>query len=340
MDLAKGKLTGIQKAAVLLITLGPDRASRVLKELNQAEAEMVVGEIAKLKEVSSELKDEVLEEFYQISQSGKGTIEGGTNFAGELLRKAVGGRKAQEMLRKAMDGYDEINPLELIKSSEPEELTKHLKEEHPQIIALILAFLPRNLASQVLLNLPDETSRDVIKRMAVTEKVSPQIIQEVTNLLGEKLDTGSTLGVEAFDGVKTAAELLSFLGASTAKEILDDLEKDNPEMAQKMQEFLFMFEDVALLDDRSVQRLLKEIDTKQLTLALKAASEELKNRFLQNMSERAQEALQEDMELLGPVKVSEVEEAQRSIAATVRNLSYAGEIIIPRKGGEGGDEYI
>ncbi len=339
MALIRGKLSGVQKAAVLLITLGPDTASRVLKEFDQAEAQMVVGEIANLKEVSSELKDEVLGEFYEISQRKKEVIEGGAGFAGELLRKAVGGKKAQGMLRKAMEGY-EINPLELIKSTEPEELTKHLKEEHPQIIALLLAFLPRNLASQVLLNLPDETSRDVIKRMAITEKISPQIIEEVTDLLGEKLDTGSALGVETFDGVKTAAELLSFLGATTAKEILDDLEKENPEMAQKMQEFLFMFEDVALLDDRSVQRLLKEIDTKQLTLALKAASEELKNRFLQNMSERAQEALKEDMELLGPVKVSEVEEAQRAIAATVRNLSYAGEIIIPKKGGEGGDEYI
>ncbi len=340
MALAKGKLSGAQKAAVLLITLGPDAASQVLKELSQTEAQMVVGEIAKLKEIPPELKDEVVEEFLDVSQRKNEATEGGTEFASELLRKAIGGKKAQEMLRKAMEGY-EINPLELIKSSEPEELTKHLQEEHPQIIALILAFLPRDLASQVLLNLPEETSRDVIKRMAVTERISPQIIKEVTDLLGEKLDTGSALGVEAFDGVKTAAELLSFLGASTAKDILDDLEKVNPEMAQKMQEFLFMFDDIAHLDDRSVQRLLKEIDTKQLTFALKAASEEVKKRFLQNMSERAQEALREDMELLGPVRVSEVEEAQRAIAATVRNLSYAGEIIIPRKGGEGGgDEYV
>lgn len=339
MDLTKENLTGIQKAAILLVTLGSDTASKVLKELNPAEAEMVVGEIAKMKQVVPELKNKVLEEFYEMSQRGKGIIEGGAGFASELLRKAVGGRKAQEMLRKAMEGY-EINLLELIKSTEPEELTKHLKEEHPQIIALVLAFLPRNLASQVLLNLSEETSRDVIKRMAITERVSPQIIKEVTDLLGEKLDSGSAIGVEAFDGVRTAAELLSFLGASTAKEILDDLEKENPEMAQKMQEILFIFEDVALLDDRSMQRLLKEIDTKQLTLALKAANEEVKNRFLQNMSERAQEALKEDMELLGPVKVSEVEEAQRAIAATVRNLSYAGEVIIPRKGGEGEDEYI
>ncbi len=335
----KQKLTGVQKAAVLLITLGPDTSSKVLKELNQTETQMIVGEIAKLKEVTPELKNEVLAEFEEISQSRKEVMEGGIDFVGELLHKAMGGKKAQEMLRKAMDGY-EINPLELIKSAEPEELTKHLKDEHPQIIALTLAFLPRNLASQVLVGLSEELSRDVIKRMAITEKVSPQIVEEVTDLLSEKLDSGAAFGGEPFDGVKTAAELLSFLGASTAKEILDDMEKENPEMAQKMQEFLFMFEDIVFLDDRSMQRLLKEIDTKQLTLALKAAKDEVKDRFLQNMSERAQEALKEDMELLGPVKISEVEETQRAIAATVRNLSYAGEIIIPRKGGEGGDEYV
>lgn len=333
----KGDLSGKQKSAILLIFLGQEISSKVFKEFSDDEMEILTLEIAKMQSVDQAVRDGVLEEFGELIEAFEHITQGGLSFANDILERALGREKAVEMIGKLSASF-QVKPFDVVRTMEPDQVFNFIQSEHPQTIALILAHLSPNQASQILPALPIGIQADVARRIAQMERISPEIVREVEKVLEKKLS--SVIGEEytTTGGVDNIVDILNMVDRSTEKTILETLEIQDPELAEEIKNRMLVFEDVILLDNKGVQRIVREIDMKDLSIALKGSTEEVKEKFYGNMSKRAAKMLQEEMEFMGPVRMREVEESQAKIVGIIRQLEEQGDIVISR--GDGEDEMI
>jgi len=339
MTANKEDLNGIQKAAAFLISMGPKYASDVMKYLTEREIAALTVEISQMSKVSSELKKDILKEFVVRSSELKEMAIGGADFAKEVLKEALGEEQSETLFSKLGTNVRQTAPFEILKHMNIAQLIAFIKKEQPQTIALILSYLDSEQGSVVLASLPPDIQANVIMRIATIDQTTPEIITQIESVLQKQMSSMSDQGLKDVGGVKAVAEMLNRVDRSTEKNILESLEKQNAELADEIKKLMFVFEDIILVEDRSMQQVLKEVDTKEIAVALKAASEEVKNKVFNNMSKRAAEMIQEEMEFMGPVRLKDVEESQQRIVAVVRRLEEEGAIIISGRGG-GGDEII
>lgn len=327
-------ITGRQKAAILLIALGPEYASRVFKHLTQTEIEAVSLEIANLRAVPPEERDAIMTEFYQLAMAQQYIATGGIDYARELLEKAFGPAKAMEVLQRLTASL-QVRPFDFIRKADPGQLLSFIQNEHPQTIALILAYLHPDQASVVLSALPPDRQADVARRIAIMDRTSPEVLREIERVLERKLSSLVSEDYTAAGGVEAVVEVLNRVDRSTEKTIMESLAVQDPALAEEIKKRMFLFEDIVNLDNKSLQRVLNEVDKdKDLPLALKMASEEVKQKIMRNLSRRRAEMLRESVEYLGPVRLRDVEEAQAKIVNVIRRLEEAGEIIVGRGGGD------
>lgn len=331
------KLTDRQKAAILLVSIAPEVASDILKKLDDRQIETVTLDIANLGKVPSDVIDSVVHEFFEMCLAQEYIAHGGIEYARKILERALGSARAMEIMNR-LSASLQVTPFEFIWRADPNEVLNLIQNEHPQTIAIVLAHLPSEKAAQILSALPHDLQANIARRIAMTERATPEIIREVEKVLERRLI--SIAGQQEFaniGGVQSVVELLNRVDRGTEKTILETLEEENPELAEEIKRRMFVFEDIMSLDDRSIQRILREVDSKGLALSLKTASEELTQKIYRNMSERAATMLQEDLEFLGPVRLRDVEVAQQAIVNIVRRLEEDGDIIVSR-GGE--DELV
>lgn len=326
------KLTGVQKAAILFITLGPDAASGIIKKLPESEIQKITYEIANITSVGPEQKEEILNEFIQINKAKDFIIEGGLEYARTLLGKALGAQRAKEIMEKVTEATQQYRPFSIARKADAHQLLNIISNEHPQTISLVLCYLQPDKAAQILSALPEDVQSEVALRIASMNNTSPAVIKEVEKVLDTKLSSVVKSDMTVLGGVQTLVDILNQVDRTTEKNITEGLEKENAELAEKIKESMFVFEDIITLDDVSIQRVLREVETKELALALKGCSEEVANAIYRNQSKRAAAALKEDMEFLGPVRLMDVEKAQQKIVSVIRRLDEAGEIVISRGG--------
>jgi len=327
-------LTGKQKAAILLITLGPELSARVFKQLSEEQIEELTLEIASVKKVNQEARDRVLEEFHQMLMAQEYLNQGGIEYAKEVLERALGTQKTIEILDRLTANL-QVRPFDFVRKADPSQLLNFIQNEHPQTIALIISYLQPEQASVILSALPPDRQSDVARRVALMDRTSPDVIREVEKVLERKLSSIVTQDYATAGGLETLVDILNRVDRGTEKKIMEALELDDPELAEEVKKRMFLFEDIILLDNRSIQRVLREVDlSKDLPLALKVASEEVKAKIFKNMSKRAVENLQENIDFLGPVRLRDVEEAQQKIVNIIRRLEEQGEVIIARGGGD------
>jgi len=318
-------LKGPKKAAILLVALGSQASSKVFQKLVPDEVEILTREISALENVSSNVVQQVTREFYQMVRAQEYIASGGMDYAQEVLEKALGSDKAMDILQRVRRSM-QVKGFNVLKEVDPNQLLSFIQKEHPQTIALVLTQIEPDQAASLIADLPIELQQEVLFRFATMDSVSQDMVKEVEQILESRIDFSQ--GGEKLGGVKPTAEILNMLGRSAEKKILESIAGEEPELATEIKNLMFVFEDIVLLDDRSIQRVLKEIDTQDLTLALKAVSEDVKSRILQNMSQRAAEMVEEEMEFMGPVRLSEVEGAQRKIIEVILRLDEEGEIVI------------
>jgi len=330
------ELNGRQKAAVLLVSLGPELSAQIYRHLRDEEIEVLTREIANTGSVRAAVRDEVFNEFYEMYLAREYVEQGGIDYARELLEKALGAARAEAILARLVSTM-KARPFSFARKTDPNQLLNFIQNEHPQTIALILAYLNPEQAGMILSALPPETQVDVAKRIAMLDRTTPEILKEIEETLEKRLSAFAIEDYTMAGGIDAAVEILSLVDRATEKTILDALEEEDPELAEAILKRMFVFEDIITLDDRAIQKVLREIDTRDLALALKTASEEVAARIYKNMSKRAADMLKEDIEYMGPVRLRDIEEAQQKIVATIRRLEEAGEIIISR-GGE--DEIV
>ena len=325
-------LSGPQKGAVLCMALGTERAARVLQQLTPSEVEMVSREIASLPSVGTETVTSVLEEFTHVSKAVEAVARGGVEYAQQVLEQALGPNRARAVLEKIQDQMVDTG-LKRLRKAAPEVLAGILRGEHPQTIALILAHLDVRQASKVVEAIGPEQAADILYRVARMDKISPEMLALVETGLSSKTDLSMSEEMTLSGGPAAVAKLLNLAPSSLEKQLLATIGDRDSDIAKEIESLMFVFEDMMLIDGRGIQRVLRDVDTKELALALKAASDELKNHIKGNMSERAAGALDEEIEMLGPVRVRDVEGAQTHIIETVRALEQSGEIMIRTSGG-------
>lgn len=330
---SKTERTGREKAAMLLISLGPERSAEIFKHLREEEIEQLTLEIANIRTVTPEEKEKVLEEFYQICLAQEYIAEGGISYAKEILEKALGTQKALEVINKLTVSL-QVRPFEFVRKADPAQLLNFIQKEHPQTIALILAYLKPQQAASVLASLPQDKQADVARRIAVMDRTSPEIIKEVERILEKNLSSLVTEDFTAAGGVQAIVNILNTVDRGTEKYIMETLEIEDTDLAEEIRKRMFVFEDILTLDNRSIQRFLREVDNNLLAVALKGATEEVQKVIYSNMSKRLAEMIREDIEYMGPVRLKDVEEAQQKIVNIIRKLEDAGEIIISRGGGD------
>lgn len=327
------KLTGLQKSAVLLITLGPEKSASIFKHLKEEEIEELTLEIANTRSITPQIKDEVINEFYQVCLAQQYIAEGGIGYAKELLEKALGTEKALDVIGKLTASL-QVKPFEFIRKTEPSQLLNFIQDEHPQTIALILAYLSPQQASIIIASLPQERQADVAKRVAMMDRTSPDVIKEVEKILESKLASLVNQDYTIIGGVDHVVEILNAVDRGTEKHIMETLEIEEPELADEIRKKMFVFEDILLLDDRAIQRVLHDVDNNDLALALKGSNEQVQTAIFNNLSKRLAAMIKEDMEFMGPVRMKDVEEAQQKIVNIIRKLEDSAEIVISRGGGD------
>lgn len=329
------QLTGKEKAAILLITLGPQKSAEIFKHLNDEEIEELTLEIANIRMVSPEEKEKVLEDFYQLCLAQEYISEGGINYAKDVLERALGSQKAIDIINKLTASL-QVRPFEFIRKADPNQLLNYIQNEHPQTIALILSYLKPSQAGQILSNLPQDKQAEVARRIAIMDRTSPDIIKEIERVLENKFSNLVTQDYTSVGGIETIVSILNTVDRGTEKHIMEELEIKDAELSEEIRKRMFVFEDIVTLDSRSIQRIIREIDNNQWAIALKSASEEVKQVIFANMSKRLAEMIKEDMEFMGPVRLKDIEEAQQNIVNIIRKLEEEGEIVTPR----GGDEIV
>jgi flagellar motor switch protein FliG len=326
-------LKGREKAAILMVTLGPDAVSKAYAHIDDTTLELLTLEIANLRRISPDLKLDVLKEAQELIMAHEFMTQGGVEYARKLLEQALGSDKAQDILRRITASL-QVRPFDFVRHTDPQQLLGFIQNEHPQTIALILSYLEPGQAALVLGGLPPASQWDVARRIAKMDRITPEVLREVERVLERKLSTVMGQDFTMAGGVDAVVALINLVDRGTERNIIESLEEQDPELAEEIKKRLFMFDDIAGLDDRSLQRILRDVDLKDLGLALKGASEDLRQKFFRNMSKRASDMLKEDMDFMGPVRVRMVEEAQQKIVNSIRALEEAGEIVIARGGEE------
>jgi flagellar motor switch protein FliG len=328
-------LSGRQKAAVFLVSLGPELSSELFKHLTEPEIEQLTLEIANIRKVNSEHRELVFNEFQELFQAKQYINQGGIDYAKEVLERALGPQKAMGIINRLTSTL-QVRPFDFVRKTDPAQLLNFIQTENPQTIALIIAYLDPDQAAVILSSLPQERQADVARRIATMDRTSPEVIKEVENVLERKLSSVVSQDYTSSGGIQAVVEVLNRVDRGTEKTIMDTLEVQDPELADEIKKLMFVFEDIIQLDDRAIQLVLREVDSKDLALALKGASEEVRNKIEKNMSKRASEILREEMEYMGPVRLRDVEEAQQRVVSIIRKLEDAGEIIAR----SGGDEIV
>jgi flagellar motor switch protein FliG len=324
-------LTGIQKAAILLIAVGPERASAVLKHFRYDKIELISSEIANTLAINPQMITSVYKEFLTLSNFHAAASSGGLQYAKTMLEKALGTQKSEEIIR-SLTSHNK--PFHSIRKIEPKQIVNFINNEHPQTIALILSNLDPEQAAGILNLLPKEMQSDIAWRIATMERILPEIVEEVEAVLESRLSSIASKDFSSAGGTRDLVNILNNVDRGTEKAIIEAMEQEDPDLAEEIRKMLFMFEDIVTLDDSSIRRIMREIDFKDLALALKGANEEVSEKIFRNVSQRAGEMLQEDIELLGSVRVRDVEEKQQKIVQVIRRLDEAGEIVITRGGAQ------
>jgi len=327
------QMTGLQKAAVLLIAMGPEKSALIFKHLKEEEIEELTLEIANTRSVTPQVKENVIEEFYQVCLAQQYIAEGGINYAKELLEKSFGNDKAMDVISRLTASL-QVKPFEFVRKADASQLFNFIQDEHPQTIALILSYLPAAQAAQIISALPPDRQADVAKRIAVMDRTSPDVIKEVEKVLESKLASLVNQDYTIIGGVDAVVDILNTVDRGTEKHIMETLEIEEPELADNIRKKMFVFEDILLLDDRAIQRVLRDVENSDLSVSLKGANEQVQNAIFNNLSKRLAAMIKEDMEFMGPVRMKDVEEAQQKIVAVIRKLEDAGEIVISRGGGD------
>jgi len=327
----RDELTGKEKAAILLISLGPEISSDIFKHLDDEEVEKLTLEIANQNKIDPGLKKEIQQEFINLQQANNYINSGGINYAKKILEKSFGPDKTRKIINR-LTATLQVRPFDSIRKSDPAQLLNFIQGEHPQTIALILAYIDPTQASQVISMLSTDVQSEVAKRIAMMDRTSPEIIKEVESVLEKKLSAVASNEYARAGGIQAIVDVLNQVDRGTEKNILDKLEEDDPELVEEIKKRMFVFEDIVLLTDRAVQLVLRQVETHDLALALKTASDEVENIIKSNMSQRAAEMLEEDIEFMGPVRIREVEDAQQRIVNVIRELEESGEIVIARGG--------
>ncbi|HNX95178.1 MAG TPA: flagellar motor switch protein FliG [Holophaga sp.] len=331
------KLNGTQKAAVLMLSLGDDAAATVFKYLEEDEIQAISKEIALTKHVQPDLMDEVMEEFHTMTLAKTYITQGGIEYAKKLLIKSVGPEAARKIIDRLTKALESSAGFSSIERANPQQLSKFIQSEHPQTIALILAHLNASQAGDLIASLPETLRADVAMRMANLQEISPEVVRRISLILEQKLEALGSFATEAYGGVRAVAELFNRMDRTTGRVVLEKIENENPQLAASIRDLMFVFDDILLIDDLGIAEILKRVDKKALTTALKGTSEELRTQFFRNMSSRAVEMMKEEMEFMGPVKLKDVEKAQHEIVEIVRQLEEEGVISI---GGGGGEDYV
>lgn len=326
-------LNGIQKAAILFIVVGPERASKVFKFLKEDEVEQLTLEIANTKNITPSVKDEVLDEFYEVCLAQQYVTEGGISYANDLLEKSFGAEKAREIIGKLTDSL-QVRPFEFVRKTDPSQLLNFIQDENSQTIALILSYLSASQAATIVSALSPDKQADVAKRIAQMDRTSPDTIRDVEHVLERKLASLVNQDYTIAGGVDAIVEILNTVDRGTEKHIMETLEIEEPELADEIRRKMFVFEDILSLDDRSIQRVLREVDNNELATALKSANEEVQTVIFNNLSKRLVAMIKDDMDFMGPVRLKDVEEAQQKIVNIIRKLEDSGEIVISRGGGD------
>lgn len=327
------KMSGLQKSAVLLISLGPEKSANIFKHLKEEEIEELTLEIANTRNVTTQIKEEVTAEFYQLCLAQQYIAEGGIGYAKELLEKALGAEKAVSVISKLTASL-QVKPFEFVRKTDASQLLNFIQDEHPQTIALILSYMSAGQASMIISALPPERQADVAKRVALMDRTSPDIIKEVEKILESKLASLVNQDYTIIGGVDAVVEILNAVDRGTEKHIMETLEIEEPELADEIRKKMFVFEDILLLDDRAIQRVLRDVDNNDLAVALKGANEQVQTAIFNNLSKRLSAMIKEDMEFMGPVRMKDVEEAQQKIVNIIRKLEDSAEIVISRGGGD------
>lgn len=329
----KGGLSGKQKAAILLISLGPDVSASVYKHLSEEEIERLTLEISGVRKVDSYEKESILEEFHTIALAQDYITQGGIGYAKQVLEKALGNEQAAAIINRLTSSL-QVRPFDFARKADPAQILNFIQNEHPQTIALVLSYLDPPQAGQILSELPQEVQADIARRIATMDSTSPEIINEVEQILERKLSATVTQDYTQTGGIEAVVDVLNGVDRSTERTILDALEIQDPELAEEIKKRMFVFEDIVTLDGRAIQRVIRDSENEDLKLSLKVASDEVKEIVFRNMSKRMVDTFQEEMEYMGPVRLRDVEEAQSRIVAVIRRLEESGEIVVARGGGD------
>lgn len=327
------EISGTQKAAILLTSLGPDLSIQTFKHLTEKEIDKLALGISKLSRVETEDRENIMDEFIQMVKAKDYIAAGGIDFARHVLVEALGPKKAEEILAR-LQSSTQAKPFAFARKADPEQILNIVQQEHPQTIALILSYLDSQQASKILSSLPQERQADVARRIALMESTSPEVISKLEDIIERKLNASGSQDYTFTGGVESIVEVLSGVDRSTERTILSSLEKDDPKLAEEIKQRMFVFEDIVLLDDRSIRLVISEVKDDDLSIALKVASEEVKDLIFRNMSNRRVETVKEELELMGPLRLSEVEEAQTRVVSVIRYLEDTGEVVIARGGGD------
>ena len=332
------RIPGTRKAAILTVVLGEEIAGDIFRNLQEDEVDMISREIAQLGTIQPEQAEKVLEECYQMQLAHNYVIKGGVDYARKLLMNAFGPEHAQRLLDRLMKALGgEAASFDALQKADPQQLAKFIHAEHPQTIALVLCHLNSSQAAALLFSLPPELRSDVALRMASLDQISPEVVNRIAGIIGQKLKALGEVSRESYGGVKAVAEMMNRLDSSTSKEILENIEEVDSELVDTIRHLMFVFEDLLLLSPDGIKEVLSRVDRKLLTMALKGTSDRLKDHFMECMSQRGAEMMKEDMEALGPVKIKEVESAQQQIIAIVRQLESEGAISLK---GTVGEQYV
>jgi flagellar motor switch protein FliG len=327
------QLSGVRKAAIFLASLGADVSAKIFKGLDEEEIETLSGEISRLPNIDEAMTSAVLREFLEMALTQQYITSGGLAYATEILDRALGCPRAVEIIQR-LQAATQPPRFAAVKKADPNQLASLLRREHPQTVALILAHLEPEVGAAILPALPEDMRAEVLLRVATLDKTSPEIVKQIEQVLERQVSAGFAQGISYGSGAQTVAEVLNRVDPSTQKEILGRLDENSPNLAEKIRALMFTFEDLVNVDDRGLQRIIQEVDQKDLVLSLKAAGEEIASKIFKNMSERTAAIVKQELDFLGPVRVREVEEAQRRIVAVTRKLEETGEIIVARGGGE------
>ncbi|MDI6604109.1 MAG: flagellar motor switch protein FliG [Thermoanaerobacteraceae bacterium] len=331
--MGRSSMTGRQKCAMLLIALGPSNAAQIYKHLREEEIEQLTLEIANIKNIKPEEKEKILEDFYSMCLAQEYIVEGGIEYAKDILEKALGTQEAYDVINKLTSSL-KVRPFDFIRRADPSQVLSFIQNEHPQTIAMILSYLKPQQAGTILSSLPENIQSEVAMRIATMEGTSPEIVKEVERILEKKLSSLVTQDYTAVGGIQAIVEILNSVDRGTEKNIIDALETKDVELVEEIKRRMFIFEDIITLDSRSIQRVLREVENHDIALALKGSSEEVQKVIYSNMSKRLADMIKEDIEYMGPVRLKDVEEAQQKIVNIIRKLEDAGEIVISRGGGD------